>query len=73
MHDKIRKWVLEENLLNWSGFESTNFISGPPERMRTIPYHGHVFRIEGEGALCVQMDFTWTFQTNTKCNNINHV
>ena len=23
------------------------------------------------GALCVQMDFTWTFQTNTKCNNIN--
>ena len=24
------------------------------------------------GALCVQMDFTWTFQTTTKCNNINH-
>ena len=23
--------------------------------------------------LCVQMDFTRTFQTNTKCNNINHV
>ena len=24
-------------------------------------------------ALCVQMDFTQTFQTTTKCNNINHV
>jgi hypothetical protein len=23
--------------------------------------------------LCVQMDFTRTFQANTKCNNINHV
>ena len=23
--------------------------------------------------LCVQMDFTRTFQTTTKCNNINHV
>ena len=27
----------------------------------------------GPGALCVQMDFTQTFQTNTKCDNINHV
>ena len=26
-----------------------------------------------QGALCVQMDFMRTFQTNTKCNNINHV
>ena len=25
------------------------------------------------GALCVQMDFTRTFQTTTKCNNMNHV
>ena len=25
------------------------------------------------GALCVQVDFTRTFQTNTKCNNISHV
>ena len=25
------------------------------------------------GTLCVQMDFTWTFQANTKCNNTNHV
>ena len=25
------------------------------------------------GALCVQMDFTRTFQTNAKCNNINPV
>ena len=24
-------------------------------------------------ALCVQMDFTWTFEANAKCNNINHV
>ena len=24
------------------------------------------------GALCVQMDFTWTFETTTKCNNKNH-
>ena len=24
-------------------------------------------------ALCVQMDFTRTFETTTKCNNINHV
>ena len=24
-------------------------------------------------AQCVQMDFTRTFQANTKCNNINHV
>ena len=23
--------------------------------------------------LCVQMDFTCTFEANTKCNNINHV
>ena len=23
--------------------------------------------------LCVQMDFTWTFQTNTMCNNKKHV
>ena len=27
----------------------------------------------GRGALCVQIDFTRTFQTTTKCNNINHV
>ena len=27
----------------------------------------------GGGALCVQIDFTWTFQTNTMCNSINHV
>ena len=25
------------------------------------------------GALCVQMDFTRTFEANTKCNNINYV
>ena len=25
------------------------------------------------GTQCVQMDFTRTFQTNDKCNNINHV
>ena len=25
------------------------------------------------GALCVQMDFTQTFEANAKCNNINHV
>ena len=25
------------------------------------------------GALCVQMDFTRTFEANTKCNNKNHV
>ena len=23
--------------------------------------------------LCAQMDFTWTFDANTKCNNIDHV
>ena len=27
----------------------------------------------GGGALCVQMDFTWTFEANTKCYNINYV
>ena len=27
----------------------------------------------GGGALCVQMDFMQTFQTNAKCKNINHV
>ena len=27
---------------------------------------------KGGGALCVQMDFTRTFQANAKCNNINH-
>ena len=27
----------------------------------------------GGGALCVQMDFTRTFEANAKCNNINHV
>ena len=25
------------------------------------------------GALCVQMDFTRTFEANTMCNNMNHV
>ena len=28
---------------------------------------------KGGGALCVQMDFTRTFDANTKCNNINYV
>ena len=28
---------------------------------------------KGGGALCVQMDFTRTFEANAKCNNINHV
>ena len=27
----------------------------------------------GGGTLCVQMDFTRTFEANAKCNNINHV
>ena len=27
----------------------------------------------GGGALCVQMDFTRTFEANAKCNNIDHV
>ena len=27
----------------------------------------------GGGALCVQKDFTRTFEANTKCNNINYV
>ena len=31
------------------------------------------FRQMKEGALCVQMDFTWTFEANVKCNNMNHV
>ena len=31
------------------------------------------WRVKNDSALCVQMDFTRTFQTNTKCNNINHV
>ena len=26
-----------------------------------------------EGTLCVQIDFTRTFEDNTKCNIINHV
>ena len=30
-------------------------------------------RWKEEGALCVQMDFTRTFETTPKCNNINHV
>ena len=30
-------------------------------------------RYKGKGALCVRMDFMQTFQTTTKCNNINHV
>ena len=25
------------------------------------------------GTLCVQMNFTWTFQANTRCNNTNHI
>ena len=29
------------------------------------------WRVKNDSALCVQMDFTRTFQT--KCNNINHV
>ena len=29
--------------------------------------------ISGFLKLCIQMDFKRTFQTNTKCNNINHV
>ena len=30
-------------------------------------------RCKGGGALCVQMDFTRTFEANAKCNNINYV
>ena len=30
-------------------------------------------RQTGGGALCVQIDFTQTFEANTKCNNINYV
>ena len=34
----------------------------------------HLIAGRGRGgeALCVQMDFTRTFETTTKCNNINH-
>ena len=28
---------------------------------------------KGGGALCVQMDFMWTFEASAKSNNINHV
>ena len=37
------------------------------------PFQGRrKFLKPGGGCMCVQMDFTWTFQTTTKCNNINH-
>ena len=33
-----------------------------------IPLH-----VKSTPSLCVQMDFTWTFQTTTTCNSINQV
>ena len=43
-------------------------------RARTVFWLRAVGNGEGtRGALGVQMDFTWTFQANAKCNNINHV
>jgi hypothetical protein len=32
-----------------------------------------VYKDIARGSLCVQMDFTRTFEANAKCNNINHV
>ena len=43
----------------WIWYEPSK--SRPPKRAPYTPL------------LCVQMDFTRTFHTNTKCNNINHV
>ena len=42
--------------------------------MRRVLGKEHKKEVQGAqrgGALCVQMDFTMTFQTNTKCNNIS--
>ena len=50
------------------------FLSGQERRQKRIPYI--MYRDVGTGragALCVQMDFTRTFEANAKCNNINHV
>ena len=36
-------------------------------------FWGFFYVIGGRMALCVQIDFTRTFEANTKCNNKNHV
>ena len=41
-----------------------------------LPDEAGIGRSENQargGTICVQMDFTGTFQTATKCKNINHV
>ena len=37
------------------------------------PDFGRPVHLISTWALCVQMDFTRTFQANAKCNNINHI
>ena len=38
----------------------------------TTLHHLGLLETKGErGALCVEMDFTRTFQASTKCNNMN--
>ena len=39
----------------------------------TLSQPGEVDYAHHPPTLCVQMDFMQIFQTNTKCNNINHV
>ena len=39
----------------------------------TKPTVGASSKNQGGGALCVQMDFTRTFEANTKCNNMKYV
>ena len=37
-----------------------------------LTFSAEIYLHREEGALCVQMDFMRTFETTTKCNNINH-
>ena len=44
-----------------------------PFREKLGPHTGTTEQGGRQGALCIQMDFTQTFQTNDECNKINHV
>ena len=59
MPSSLFKTIEEDPKDQFSGFIRRKINKGP--------------RWLGGGALCVQMDFTRTFEANAKCNNINHV
>ena len=43
-----------------------------PWKGTILTLHKHIFGLYASPPLCVQMDFTRTFEATTKCNNINY-